>query len=486
MEDEKKKKIIIISLIGVGALVAILIAILLIVSYMNGQKNNIIIDGISRKMGNTIVYIDDTGNPFICVENLTPLLGTYKDGGYNFYNGEKDKGTEDRTKCYVENKYEVATISMDSNRIYKALLEDTSMYDSYSITNPVKRFNDKLYISLEGMQIMFNLKYKYDSEKNILIINTLPYLVKQSNAIAAQMGYTSLAEEFTNQKALVYDMLVVLKDRKHYGVLAKDGTVKIGAKYEKIEFAESGREFIVTADKKLGVLTSEANTKIPMSYDELKIIDNEIGLYLVKSGSKYGVLDRNGNTLIYLDYEYIGIQNVKQFPSNDIKNPYILYDNCIPVCKGGKWGMFDVNGKELLSPQYSGFGCISSTQKNALGQNVLLIPASEGQEGIVVSKVNYANATKYGIVNTQGKLITSTGFNKIYMEISSGTADYYMVFGTTITRVRDRINTENSEVNNNGTVQINSITGGSTPITGNNSVVVIDDQNTTNEITAIQ
>ena len=121
MEDDKKKKIIIISLVGVGALIIILIAVLLIMSYINGQKNNIIIDGVTRKYSTSLVYFDESGKPFICVETLTPLLGTYKDGGYNFYNGEKDKATEDRTKCYVENKYEVATISMNSNRIYKLL-----------------------------------------------------------------------------------------------------------------------------------------------------------------------------------------------------------------------------------------------------------------------------------------------------------------------------------------------------------------------------
>ena len=473
--DKDKKKLLIYGLIGVALVIAVLIITLFVIQYINGQKQNIIIDGVSRKYSDNLIFIDDVGNPYVCVETLTPLLGQYKNGGYNFYNGERGKGTEDRTKCYVENPFEVATISMNSNKIYKALLTDTTMYDTYTITNNVRRINDKLYISLEGMQIMFNVKYSYDNEKQNLYINTLPYLANKAATTAKSLGYTNMSEDFSNRKALVNNMIVIQQNQNAYGVIDFQGNQLIGPKYQKIQYAESGREFIATSAGKVGVLTNDGYTKIPINYEELKIIDNEIGLYLVKLNSKYGILDKNGNILIYLDFDKIGIENMDLFPNDDIKNPYILYDNCIPVCQNGKWGMYDITGKLLADIQYSGFGCISSTQRESASQNVLLIPSSEGLEGIVVSKENYANQKRYGILNTNGKAVTSIGFNRVYAETSSGTANYYMEFGSTIYTVKDRLSLNNSEVNGGGgTVQITGSTSGAEP---NENTIPIDENN---------
>lgn len=77
------------------------------------------------------------------------------------------------------------------------------------------------------------------------------------------------------------------------------------------------------------------------------MIDKTTGLYIVKSGNKYGVLDNSGNIVIHLEYEKIGIDTTR-FLKNNISNKYLLFENIIPVYQNQKWGLFDKTGKTIL------------------------------------------------------------------------------------------------------------------------------------------
>lgn len=453
---EKTKKILLFSIIGIVVFAIILLTVLSVAGSMSSSRNNMIIDGNLSKLNEGIVQTDTAGNIYISIERITPLLS------YEFFNGEYGKATEDKTKCYVKNVNELTSFEMDSNDIYKLnLASSDSMYDKYTLTLPVKRVDDKLYISIQGLQRAFNVQATYDAEKSVLTINTLPYLVSKYDAQVKTVGYTSLADDFTNQKAILSGLLVVIKDREYYGVLNTAGEAVIGAKYKKIEFMENTIEFLVQSNNKYGILTKEATTKIEPTYDELKVIDNEVGLYLAKSNNKYGVLKRDGNVLLYLEYDNIGVKNPDVFPNDNIKNPYILFDNVIPVQKSGKWGLYGVDGSKILDTnRITTLGCVSTTNKSENYKNVLLIPESEGAEGIVVGVTNSSNNTTYGIFNPQSKrLLTPMTFSKVYRDIANGELGYYMIFGGTISTVKSRITANISEVNDGGTVNVQNQSG---------------------------
>lgn len=54
---------------------------------------------------------------------------------------------------------------------------------------------------------------------------------------------------------------------------------------------ENSQDFIVkTDDGKMGILASNGTTKIQPDYDEIKQIDKQQSLYLVKRNNKYGVI----------------------------------------------------------------------------------------------------------------------------------------------------------------------------------------------------
>lgn len=143
------------------------------------------------------------------------------------------------------------------------------------------------------------------------------------------------------------------------------------------------------------------------------------------------------------------------FPSNDIKNARLLYDNCIPVKKDGKWAMFDVTGNIISNFNWDNFGYIHSTSNSERSQNILLI---EYISGIVVSKNG-----KYGIINSVGDLLVPCVFDKIYSETLGGEQTYYIQFeGSTIdldTYLKEEgieIENPNDDDGNGGMIDLNA------------------------------
>lgn len=453
MNDDQKKKIMIIAGVAVIGVIIIAMIVVVIISSINNQKNNLYIDGsLVSKLNSNIFYMGDDRIPYVCVEKLAPLLS------YEFYNGEYGTNNEDRTHCYVRNEYEIAVLEMDSDAVYKMLLsEDSSTYDYYKMSYKVKRINDLLYISLPTMQKVFNVKYSYDTEKNSLVIQTLPALFQKYNTIAKNAGYYSLSEDFSNQKALIQDMMVVLTKERQLGVLSTtNNSVIISPRYSSLTYSEGMQEFIVQQNGQYGVLVINSqgtpDVKVGLEYSTLKLIDNNIGLYLAGNGSKYGVLNKTGKVLINIEYDKVGIENPKLFPSDNLKNGYVLYDYCIPVKLGNSWELYNINGERVRGDIYC-FGSVASTSQTS--QNVLLIPASEGIEGIVVGSKNVMNRVRYGIIDINGMYRVPPSYDSIYKTTSGGTTEYYMLFGNNIMEVSDLLKDDVLDGGNSGPIQIN-------------------------------
>ena len=119
------------------------------------------------------------------------------------------------------------------------------------------------------------------------------------------------------------------------------------AKYDNIEYLQDTNEFLVKSNNKVGVISAKKQTKIQLLYDDLELVDSDLGLYLAKQDNKYGIIDSNGNVKIYIEYDQIGI-DISKFEKNGIKNKYIIASNLIPVKKNNQWGIFNKNGKQLI------------------------------------------------------------------------------------------------------------------------------------------
>jgi len=482
-ESEKKsKKIIKIILIIIAILFIISIALICYIVYLKSMEFKFKVDDVSVSNISEDLFVFEGDTVYVSIKDFAKILG------YKTYNGGYKQYSEDTTKCYIENSNEVASFELGSNRIYKTPPESQTDYEYFTVQEPVKLINDKLYITPEGMSVACNAKIIYSKEKNSITVYSLSYLVQ-----VYSQTYTNNAikENFKNQKALLYNMIVVSNSENansygnfKYGVYSLDGQEIIGTKYDAIEFVESTQEFIVTtSDKKVGIITSKGETKVSPQYDELKQIDKDLNLYLATNNRKKGVIEKNGKILIYLEYDEIGVDTTN-FSMNDIKNKYLLFDNCIPVKQNNKWGMYDKRGNLIVPIEYDSLGCIAGTSQDRTANNVLTIPEVEG---IVICKeltlINNNKQKFYGIVNSLGKELIPIALETIYSVTQSGREEYTMVNNGINYNVIDYIrklqnedkNTNSNESTNNEktntTVNQNTLTNTVTNSDENSNII---------------
>lgn len=429
IERSKKTKTIMIVIIVCIILLLCLSAGIMYMIYdvqKNTTKLTIDTKQISKFSEDMFLFEDDT--IYVSIRDFAELIG------YKGYNG--DYTSEGLTKGYIQNEYEEASYTLNSNKLYKKLLNSNDN-EYYNLEKPVKIQNNKLYMSVEGTQIATNCSIGYDDVNKQFTIYTLPYLVKAYTQAFKDAAIGDENADFSNQKAFLYNMVVIrdtnVKDTANgkYGVKSANGQEIIGAKYTSIKFIESTKEFIVTTDNgKMGILSSTGATKIVPSYDEIKQIDKNLNLYLVKKNNKYGVVNQNGNVVIYLEYDQIGIDTT-QFASNNIKNQYLLFDNCIPVQRDKKWGFFDKTGKQIVPLKYTQIGCVVGTQEGNSNQNLLIIPEYEA----IVVATEKDNNKKYGLINSLGAELIPCVLDSLYSVTTSGQDTYYMIQNTNVVEV---------------------------------------------------
>ena len=435
-------------------LLLLIIGLIALIYYIQSTQLKVYVDAKSNAKMRDIFIFDQNNNLYIPIRTFAEYMG-YESG-----NGDYKEYAEDITKCYVESKEEIASFSLGSNKIYKIILDGNNDYEYYEINEPIKMFNNQLYTTIEGAQIAFNISMSYNQQQNQVNIYTLPYLVSYYTTKFQNAGIADKDANFSNQKALLYNMLIIKNENGNYGVQTLDGQEVLGTKYANIKFVESSKEFIVTTmENKMGIMSYDSKIKIAPEYDEIKQIDKDSGLYLATKNKKQGVVNSNGSIVLYLEYDQIGV-NSNQYISNKIKNQYLLYNKCIPAKKNGTWEIFDKTGKNIAGTgtTYKELGCSVGGKSNGEenSNSVLLVPQ---YEGIVVSRNNV-----YGLIDSEGKTLLPIALQSIYSITSEGEETYYMLYNNQLMNVIDYIkkwvrpdknesnnqtNTENTENTNN-------------------------------------
>lgn len=428
INDNKEKKLKT-SLIVVLILFFLLIIVAIIIYFYSQKVINeqfkVLIDGVNSNISPTSnVFIFDGDKTYISIKDIAPLLS------YKVYNGEYKQYTEDESSCYATNSSELVTFSAQDTKIRKYMLLSDSESQTFDLDEPIMIRGNNLYISETGLEKAFNIIMEYDKNTNTISLLTLPYIVQSyEKAIPdASLSNNNLSKSaiFNNQKALLSNLVVVRDSSTNlYGVkLYQNGEANlvITERYSSIEFIEGINDFIVqTEDGKYGIIGNDGITKVRPVYDAISEINKDLGLYLVISNNKQGVINQNGKIIVYQDYDKIGLENT--YNDNNVTNKYILFDNCIPVKLNGKWGFFDINGNQIVEPIYDGIGC-NTNLANSTG--VIIIP---DLNGIVIKKDNTENNTtisKYGIINSNGQLIVNIVADSAYKTTLENKTTYYL------------------------------------------------------------
>ncbi len=410
-KKDSSKKVAKIILILIAVIIIAIISVLGVLMYIKNGELKLYIDGNSNDKVKDMMVVEADGTVYFPIKEIASYLG------YQSYNGEYTDKSEDASKCYIQNENEIANFVLNSNKIYKLVLENSDgNYDYYYANKPVKAMNGKLYVTSDALENAFNVSFKYDTDSNRVYIYTMPYLIQTYSSKVLDYGYDAISDNFVNQKAVLNNMLVVTKDQgKIYAVIDTKGNAIIEAKYDNIEYLQNTGDFLVTSNNKEGIISSKRETKVQLLYDSLELVDSDSGLYIAEKDKKYGVIDSKGNIKIYIEYDQIGIDNT-QFEKNNIKNKYLLDNGMIPARKDKLWGAFDKNGKTLLNFEYDSFGYIATSNKEAI--NLLIIP----DYNLMVVCQN----KKYALVNSTGDMVIRPVLDDAYMTISSGKKYYYM------------------------------------------------------------
>lgn len=423
LQRSKKTKII---MITIAVIIVILIIVCGILIYQIGNVERSTLKFELNNKSTTIpdnLFVIENDKLYINIKRFAELVG------YRTFNGDyKTKYTEDTTNCYIESVgNEIASFSLNSSTMYKQVQQlenddDEYDYEYYDLDEPIRLINGELFATSDAMEIGTNCMINYTTSDNTISVITLDNIVSTYGSAFpnAAVNLDGDKVKYNNKKALRYDLIVTKSDDEHYGVINSSGQEIIGTKYASIEFKEGSSEFTVMTDEgKMGILSSDGRTKIEPNYTEIKQISKDLNYYLVQNNEKYGIINQNGNIVIYLEYDKIGIEE-EEFPANDIENPYILYDNCIPVMQNDRWGIFDVNGQQLIPVQYSEIGCINGTTSDIVSNNVLLIPQ---YEAIVLG-----NDDKYAIFSSLGEEYIPLILDSVYSITTSGEDQYFMTF----------------------------------------------------------
>ena len=226
MEKNKEpKKAKTLTIVIIVLMVIIAFAIIGVLAFMTTIKDTslkIFIDGQRVALPEGTILIED--KIYVDIKGIASYLG------YEAHNGEYKVYSEDTNKCYVNNKNETASFFLNSNRISKVVPKETEDYEDYTIKDVIVSKNNKLYCSIEGIKIGFNVTFDYNQSQNQISIFTLPYLVSYYEPILKEKGYEGVSKDFKNQKAILYDMFVVKKKEGGlYGVIDSNGKEKISS-----------------------------------------------------------------------------------------------------------------------------------------------------------------------------------------------------------------------------------------------------------------
>ena len=437
-KNSKSKKNVLISIVFCTFLVILLFIILRIVIYQDSITPKLFLDDKQISIPENL-YIKTEDDIYFDVKKFGALLGyTYTKGTYGEYNENPDS-------CYLQNDFEILALTAGANKFTKYIelnsqakigdmkvtaKNNNGYSESFHVEKPVVLENDILYVSKEYIPIMFNVQISLEEYRTK--IYSLNFLTNYAKKIVAGNNLFEISGDYENLRGVVSGYIVVgdaktAKEKSvNFGVISLNGKDVISKKYEEITFIQNTEQFYVTtADGRVGILDNEAGNVIAPSdkFEEISLLDQENKIYLVRKGKEYGVVNGKGKILIYPEKDQIGI-DLKTNKFENIDNPNVLFNKCIPVKKDNKYGLYNLDGELLLENVYDGFGYIT-TEKASSGneESVLLIPSSVGINGIVV---NYNDS--YGIYDVNVGLTVPTVFEKIYSRTRNGETTYYVLY----------------------------------------------------------
>lgn len=415
-KTHKTKNVLFISIIILLLLTAILISTIIYFTYDPNRKT-LTVDGVQN--AELLGMLDIVESETEGTEIYVPIRRASEQFGFKSYEGGYLDTSNDSNQCYVEttNK-EIIMYKLDSNTIIK--INEKNEYEYYDAQSKVFKNNGELFVNIEDLTNVYNLIYEYNEKERTISIYTLDYLIATyKTLVTAKYGYTEIDIGDTNQKTILEDLMIVKDDEGKEGIIKISTGEKItDNKYDYMQYLEEISAFIVKINNKLGLITSDGKTKINCKYEELTLIEPTEKIFVAQYGDLYGTVNIDGNEVIKIVYDNIGI-DISAFKENNVKSGYVLLNKLIPVQKEGMWAFFDLKGNQITDFEYDDIGCAIGNSKNAYS----LLQIEEYD--VIIVKQN----EKYNFMDISGNdEILPFVFDSIYIKDIGGEKSYKMIY----------------------------------------------------------
>ncbi len=355
--------------------------------------------------------------------------------------------------------------------------------EHFKLSKSIKIENNKKYVSLEDARYLFNMDFKQSADKKIIYMYTINYLESLIANKLNTSNYT-LSNNYQNRRAIIDDLAVVALNGKELGINQVDRntlTVNknlIPTQYDDLRYAQNTKTAYAIKDKKVALMSiKDGKAIIPLGdYSTLAIYSEEKQVYLVSRNKKYGLIGSNGNQIIPIEFDKIGY-DLTFYPDeqkNSSIDGKILFTRLVPVMKNEKWGLYTIDGnrEKVVDAVYKDLGYKKlqllhgntsynqeitipeeirksfelnnikipntvSTQKamelgytidsnlvNKEGESTLTVPDETGFGGVVVR----TEEGKYGIVSSKvepGIFALPANYDRIYKISNNGQNKYY-------------------------------------------------------------
>lgn len=438
-----------------GILIGIIICVILIIAlaclvifYQNLDATTfkLYVDGNQVSSSNDFYIEDENGNIYVKGKELASLIGwTYQNGEYGTY-------TEDTNSGYIQNNYEASSFVVGSNILNKYIqkaevntpnvdengenIEITvnsknGTLETTTLSLPIISVNNQIYFPFADINDICNCMASYENYQ--MRIDEMNYLANIARQKAFEYGYNSISGTYENLRALAYGIMVVNQNGKYGAVALYTNQNILGFKYNDMVFCQNVKEFFVKAEGTIGIIAVDGKVVIsPKNYDNISVLSDKLGLYLIEDNGLYGVLNRDGDVVVYAEYDSIGLpeETIENFKCD---NRYLLYDNTIVVELDGKYGFFNLKGDRRLAISHEEIGCISEETSNedsvlTIESKIKLEDGKNGVvKGIVIGRPDLNGDMAYGIYDAiQERLIIPCNFSRIYSTTKDGVTTYYM------------------------------------------------------------
>lgn len=344
------------------------------------KNGNVLVEPTYVELNRITDYIQDDGNKDIY------LIGSINDRYGLIKNG----------------KLEVDTIYQDM------------VYDSENNFLVVEKDNNYGIIKMDG-SIAIPLEYSY-----IAVGGDYVNSIKDNQKYILNTKGEILNTKFTSHIKANDNVYIVTDNDNNYNLVnGTDENTLLKNNYLYLEYFNDNL-FIATQDYKSGIITQNDEVKVNLEYDTIQKIDGTNVLEAVKNDTgKIDLIDKSGNLIqgldnakIYVGENYIEIKNntdVKYFTLDGKESKYqdLFPNNKLYAFKQNeKWGLKDKNGETVVNPVYDmvceqnldGFFAVELNGKwGSLDENgkVIIDPTYKIDDGIdveFIGKYYYAKS----------------------------------------------------------------------------------------------